>query len=410
MPNERDVPFRPLVTSATTAQSLNIKSVMDSMNQGVYVIPDYQRDSSQWDTAKKSLFIESIINNLTVPPLIVYPEDTEEGLETRQVIDGQQRLTTIREYLDGKFALSTEEDVEYAENVGALIQGKRFSELPPRIQRQIEYYTINLIVLPKNLELSLRLEIFRRINEGGVPLSGHDLRLATFGESERVWLIRLAGVFNPQREGAKRIIEAAKKRYDLAYPWSDHKVWRKWWGESRQSIGQAPSEMYLYYTIARDLGGVNTVLESPKTQNNLGIRYDKTTASVLDLYCAQLQREDSHPSNTLQALAPMTKMQAWFADFEAWFSEILKGMRVPLHSSRKLAFFIAAAAMSDLWSSPKEVTPEQWDRIQVFLHEGPHKIETRLGFKYPIVKGKWPKQREQIERTRDVLPLLAKVD
>jgi len=146
MSSDHEPPFRPLVTSATTSQSLNVASIMDAIRDGSYSIPEYQRDSSQWDTVKKSLFIESIINNLTVPPLIVYPEDNPEtGLETRQVIDGQQRLTTIREYLDGRFSLSGEQEVEYAENVGPIIQGRKFSELPARIQRQVNTYTLNLI-------------------------------------------------------------------------------------------------------------------------------------------------------------------------------------------------------------------------------------------------------------------------
>lgn len=155
-----EIVFAPLVKSATTSQSPNVRSIMDEMNDGTYVIPDYQRDSSQWDNEKKSRFIESLINNLTVPPLIVYPEDDPKtGLERRQVVDGQQRLTTIREFLGDRFALSSADDLEYAANVGALIAGKKFSQLDPQIRKQIEKYTLNLIVLPKNIDLSLRLEI-----------------------------------------------------------------------------------------------------------------------------------------------------------------------------------------------------------------------------------------------------------
>ena len=93
---------------------------MDQLGDGTYYIPDYQRDSSQWDVPKKSLFIESLINNLTIPPLILYPEDDPiTATERRQVVDGQQRLTTIGDFLRDGFALSPESDVEYAENVGA---------------------------------------------------------------------------------------------------------------------------------------------------------------------------------------------------------------------------------------------------------------------------------------------------
>lgn len=112
-----------------------------------------------------------------------------------------------------------ESETEYAENIGPLVQGIRFAELPETIKQQIQRYKLNFIVLPKDLELSLRLEIFRRINEAGVPLSAHDLRLAVFGRSDRVYFIRLAGVFDSHRDGASRMIKAAKENFGLEYPW-----------------------------------------------------------------------------------------------------------------------------------------------------------------------------------------------
>ena len=276
--------FFPLVKGETTANSPNVRSVMDQLEQGRYYIPEYQRDSSEWDIPKRSLFIESLINNMTIPPLIVYPDDDPKtGRERRQVVDGQQRLTTISDFLRGGFALALESDVEYAENVGPLIQGKLFSELADDIRQQIEGYTLNFIVLPKGLELPLRLEIFRRINEGGVPLSAHDLRLATFGESDRVYLIRLAGVFDTNRDGSKRMISAGKDKFGLEYPWENPTGWKSWWYDTTHAAGQAPSQMFLYYVVARDLDAVQTILDSERTQQSLKLKYDRTTTSVLDL-------------------------------------------------------------------------------------------------------------------------------
>lgn len=408
MANGHEPAFKPLVTGATTSQSLNVRSIMDAMSDQTYAVPDYQRDSSQWDIPKKSLFIESLINNLTVPPLIVYPEDDQQtGLEHRQVIDGQQRLTTIKEYLDDRFALADEEEVDYAENVGPIIQGKKFSQLGPKIQRQIHNYTINLIVLPKNLELHLRLEIFRRINEAGVPLSAHDLRLATFGDSPRTWLIRLAGIFDPDREGAQRMLTHASERHELKLPWKDIGPWRDWWKDSRQSAGQAPSEMFLFYVIALDLQNLTTLLASSKALQALNLRYDKSTATVLDVYCAQLQREDQSP-RAPQMLATMDALKTWFATFELWFREIRSGgMRISLNSSRKLALFIAAASRQ--WTSPSAVTDKQWQKVQIFLTEGPNRIRDVLKIDYPIAKGKWATQKEQIEQTQKICQKIAKL-
>lgn len=399
--------FRPLVTSATLTQSLNVGTLMDEIKAGKLAIPDYQRDSSQWDPAKKSLFIESLINNLTVPPLIVYDEDDEAtGEERRYVIDGQQRLTTIQEFHGDRFALAGEADVEYAENVGPIVQGKKFSELPPAIQTQLRRYVISFIVLPKGMDLSLRLEVFRRINEGGVPLSAHDLRLATFGESERVAFIRIAGIFDTKREGSRRMMEAAHARFGFEFPWRDVKPWQKWWGSSQWSIGQAPSEMFLYYIISRDLVNLSTLLDSHKQLQNLRLRYDKTTNSVLDLYCAQLQYESKN-QRAAMILAPLEHYKRWFEAFERWFSaiKISGGFSVPLQMSRKLAFFIAAA--DELLGDPQMLSAQAWESVQLFLTAGPREILNGLGVEYPSTRGKWPGQRLQIEKTYEICKVIS---
>jgi hypothetical protein len=208
--------------------------------------------------------------------------------------------------------LSLEDDVEYRENVGPLIQGKRFNQLPEPMQKQIKRYVLNVVKLPPNLELGLRLEIFRRINEAGEPLSPQDLRLAVFGQSERVYLIRLAGVYDQNREGAKRMIKAAKEDYGLGYPWKDPSGWTNWWNDSAHAIGQAPSQMFLYYVLSRDLANTQTLPESENTQRAIKVRYDKTTVSVLDIYTAQLQNEDQHPEDAARILADLKTFRKWF--------------------------------------------------------------------------------------------------
>lgn len=318
-----ETPFSPLVKGATTTISFNIGTIIDLLSDGTYYVPDYQRDSSQWDVERKSLFIESLINNLTVPPLIVYPhDDPDTDRERVQIIDGQQRLTTIREFVTDGFALAPEDQVDYADNVAAIIQGKKFSQLSQPIQNQIKRYVLNLILLPKNLDSRPRLEIFRRINEAGVPLSSHDLRLAEFGAEKRVAFIRVAGLFDPTRDGAKRMIDAAAK-FEVTYPWSDsnaQQAWMGWWGDTTQALGQASSQMYLYYTIARDRVNLKTLVESEKTQDRLKLRYDRTITSVLDLYCAQLQNEAKEEEAKI--LAPFETMEKWFRDFSTWFALI----------------------------------------------------------------------------------------
>ncbi|MBS9771564.1 MAG: DUF262 domain-containing protein [Trichodesmium sp. ALOHA_ZT_67] len=59
--------FSPLVQDATKAQNESIRTIVGKLDDKEVYIPGYQRDSEQWDDRKQSLFIESLLNNLTIP-------------------------------------------------------------------------------------------------------------------------------------------------------------------------------------------------------------------------------------------------------------------------------------------------------------------------------------------------------
>ena len=150
------------------------------------------------------------------------------GLEHNEVIDGQQRLTTLHKYYKGEFPLVDSEDAPYISPNSILYAGKKFADLPEAYQRAFKKYRLAVIKL-RNLDGEMRLEIFRRINQGGTPLSGQDIRLAYYGEkSASLALIRLAGVYDPNREASKRFLERAQE-IGLCYPWKNPEVWKDWW-------------------------------------------------------------------------------------------------------------------------------------------------------------------------------------
>ena len=63
--------------------------------------PEYQR-RLRWSSDKKSKLIESFIMNVPVPPIFLY----EASISRYEVMDGQQRLNAIVEFLENEFALS----------------------------------------------------------------------------------------------------------------------------------------------------------------------------------------------------------------------------------------------------------------------------------------------------------------
>ena len=62
--------------------------------------PFYQR-RKRWDIKRKSKLIESFIMNVPVPPCFLF----ESEFARYEVMDGQQRITTIRDFYENNFKL-----------------------------------------------------------------------------------------------------------------------------------------------------------------------------------------------------------------------------------------------------------------------------------------------------------------
>jgi hypothetical protein len=132
--------------------------------------PDYQR-KYVWDSKKASLLIESILMNIPIP--IVYLAATSEG--KINVIDGQQRLTSIFSFIDGKFP--NDKDFKLTGlQVLTELKNKTFKDLDEIEQNKLLDYSIRTITFSADSDPDLQYEIFTRLNSGSVSLNDQELR------------------------------------------------------------------------------------------------------------------------------------------------------------------------------------------------------------------------------------------
>lgn len=136
--------------------------------------PDYQR-RHRWSVEQKSRLIESFIMNVPVPPIFLYEWDFNQY----EVMDGLQRMTAVREFYEGAFALA---GLEYWRE----LEGMRYTTLPSRIKAGIDRRYISSIILLKETSHGdedperLKRFVFGRINTGGVKLSAQEVRNALY--------------------------------------------------------------------------------------------------------------------------------------------------------------------------------------------------------------------------------------
>ena len=132
--------------------------------------PFYQR-RPRWDPVRQSKLIESFIMNIPVPPLFVYESD----LAKYEVMDGQQRITAIRDFYTNKLELEGLE--QWPE-----LNGRIYDKLPSEIRKGIDRRSISYFVLLKESavtseeEALLRQQVFERLNTGGIKLSHQEIR------------------------------------------------------------------------------------------------------------------------------------------------------------------------------------------------------------------------------------------
>lgn len=135
--------------------------------------PDYQRPAV-WSTAQKQLLIQSIIQGYDIPKL--YWRLVSKNPDKYEVVDGQQRLRAIWEFMDNKYALP--KDCEPVD--GYEIAGKKYSELDGDVIINIDQYCLDVAVLSTADEDEVR-EMFLRL-QNGTTLKAQEKRNAMPGQ------------------------------------------------------------------------------------------------------------------------------------------------------------------------------------------------------------------------------------
>ncbi|EFK3905631.1 TPA: DUF262 domain-containing protein, partial [Escherichia coli] len=151
-----------------------IKSVYADIKDGELDLrPDFQR-GEVWTTKKKKLLIDSILREWYIPPI----HTVSVGNGRAEVLDGQQRLTAIRDFLDNQFQIDG--FIEPKDDDIVELHGKKFKDLNPDIQRKIERFGITIYEITEYNQ-GEPSELFYRLNQT-VKLTSSEARNAIFGD------------------------------------------------------------------------------------------------------------------------------------------------------------------------------------------------------------------------------------
>ena len=128
--------------------------------------PPYQR-KTVWSQKKKQALIDSIFRRYYVPKLVIREVRLSDERTVDEIIDGQQRITTLQEFYDGKIKLP-----KTLKDLSKDLPGKLYGELDGDLREyfdELELQSDRILNIddPKNREHQrVATEIFWRLQQG----------------------------------------------------------------------------------------------------------------------------------------------------------------------------------------------------------------------------------------------------
>lgn len=131
--------------------------------------PEFQR-RYVWDTAKSSQLIESILLGIPLPTIYL---SEEEGSD--ETIDGQQRLTTIISFINGRYPNGDVFALRQLKEL-SMLNCATYADLPKEMTKNFGMFNLSVIKIKNTSHEDTKFDIFERLNKGSEKLKEQEIR------------------------------------------------------------------------------------------------------------------------------------------------------------------------------------------------------------------------------------------
>jgi hypothetical protein len=174
--NEGDREVAPLgYLISSYGADYTVDGLVKRMRDGAVYVPEFQR-GFVWDLKDASRFVESLLLGLPVPSIFLSKEaDTGKLL----VVDGQQRLLSLRYFYDGIWEPTKREFS--LRGVDRTFEGKTYKGLREEDRRRLDDAILHVTVFKQDEpseDQSGIYQVFERLNSGGKKLTPQEIRSA----------------------------------------------------------------------------------------------------------------------------------------------------------------------------------------------------------------------------------------
>jgi uncharacterized protein with ParB-like and HNH nuclease domain len=170
----------PAVNDLIDIEQHNVKWAIDLMRSNLIQVDNSFQRNYVWLQKHQIKLIETILMGYPIPEIYLWQKETDAstGNTKYSIVDGQQRLGAILNFVNDDFALSsTKLDKE---NVKQSFSGKKFSQLDDYSKSAIWKFKLSIRLVSESIERDAIVTMFLRLNSTNMTLNPQELRNAEF--------------------------------------------------------------------------------------------------------------------------------------------------------------------------------------------------------------------------------------
>lgn len=156
---------------------LTLSYLCAELREGRYFVDNSFQRRLVWVDKQRVRLIETILMGYPMPEFYLWqqPVDTETGVQSHSIVDGQQRMNTIVQFVGNEWPLK-----EIYLDDGADYANKTWSELSDKNKNKFWNYLINVRTIPSDIQKDEITALFKRLNETDKSLNPQEIRNAEF--------------------------------------------------------------------------------------------------------------------------------------------------------------------------------------------------------------------------------------
>lgn len=157
----------------------NVTEVLTKMRASEYFVDRSFQRRLVWTDKQKVRLIETVLMEYPMPEIYLWEQvpNAETGQQKLSIVDGQQRLSTLREFTSNEWPLKA--SFLDAEHQDATYADKFWKDLSSEQRAAFFQYSLNARRIPSSVSEEEIRKIFARLNETDRSLNPQEMRNAT---------------------------------------------------------------------------------------------------------------------------------------------------------------------------------------------------------------------------------------